>query len=288
MRPTLAASSQSDEAVRALAFDGDSIVAAGRRILRGNDGGASWTPIADPGEVLALGTHWERPGRIAAGLALGGVAVSDDGGQSWEPRNKDLPMGATAALAVAAAEPDAFYAAIEGDGLWKSEDAGRSWTLAMDRPWLAEAERDITALASVSLETGMGGIWVYAGTAIGLTRVPDCFCRWQDVQPGNAMDALVEGSAASAASPLPAGETIRALVSAPSAPDKLYAALASGLWTSGDAGVAWSRLTEDPADAVAVHAKDARLIVAAFEVGLKTSHDGGATWSLAAARGDLL
>ena len=274
--------------MRALAFDGDSIIAAGRQILRGDDGGASWSPIAGPGDVLALATHPGRPGRIAAGLALGGVAVSDDDGQSWESRAKDLPSGGTSALAVAAANPDTLYAAIEGDGLWKSDDAGRSWALAMDRPWLAEAERDITALASVPLETGMGGIWVYAGTEIGLTRVPDCFCRWQDVQPGDAMDALVEGNAAPSASPLPAGETIRALVSAPSAPDRLYAALDSGLWTSDDAGVTWSRLTVDPADAVAVHARDAGRIVAAFDAGLKTSHDGGTTWSLTAAKGDFL
>ncbi|MDV4146746.1 hypothetical protein [Shimia sp. FJ5] len=58
----------------------------------------------------------------------------------------------------------------------------------MDRPWLDDAERDPLALASVELETGMGGIWIYAGTEVGLARVPDCFCRWQDVQPGNAMD----------------------------------------------------------------------------------------------------
>ena len=52
----------------------------------------------------------------------------------------------------------------------------------MDRPWLDDAERELLSLASVELETGMGGIWIYAGTEVGLTRVPDCFCRWQDVQ----------------------------------------------------------------------------------------------------------
>lgn len=85
----------------------------------------------------------------------------------------------------------------------------------MDRPWLDDAEREPLALASVELETGMGGIWIYAGTEVGLARVPDCFCRWQDVQPGNAMDALVAGEAPPSEAPLPGGQPILSLASAP-------------------------------------------------------------------------
>ncbi|MDP2739607.1 MAG: hypothetical protein Q8O82_13135 [Pseudorhodobacter sp.] len=86
------------------------------------------------------------------------------------------------------------------DGLWRSADAGATWAFAMDRPWIAEAEREVLALASVNLASGMGGIWIYAGTGRGLTRVPDCFCRWQDVVAGDAMDALVADNA-----PVPVG-----------------------------------------------------------------------------------
>src|SRR3546814_5274387 len=102
----------------------------------------------------------------------------------------------------------------------------------MVRPGLNYAERDLLALVSVDLATGMGGIWIYAGTPVGLIRVPDCFCRWQDVQPGNAMDALVSGDAPPSQAPLPAGEPIHALASAPSAPETVHAALPSGVWTS--------------------------------------------------------
>src|SRR3546814_7197574 len=99
----------------------------------------------------------------------------------------------------------------------------------------------------------MGGILIYAGTPVGLIRVPDCFCRWQDVQPGNAMDALVSGDAPPSQAPLPAGEPIHALASAPSAPETVYAALPSGVWTSRDGGVVWSQLADRFASAVAVH-----------------------------------
>ncbi|WP_299845397.1 exo-alpha-sialidase [uncultured Jannaschia sp.] len=267
--------------VTALAFESDALLVAGETLLRSDDGDASWASVSAPngGGILALATHPVRPGRVVAGLAKGGVAVSEDSGRVWEPRGKGLPDAAVIAVAVAAAEPDIFYAALRGDGLWQSEDTGRSWTFVMDRPWLADGERDPTALASVDLATGMGGIWIYAGTEAGLTRVPDCFCRWQDVRPGNAMDALVSGDAPPSEAPLPAGEPIRALTSAPSASGTLHAALPSGVWTSRDAGIVWSRTAEGDATAVAVNPANSNHIVAALNGGLTQSRDGGITWS---------
>ena len=266
--------------VTALAFENDALLVAGETFLRSDDGGTSWASAPAPnGGILALATHPVRPGRVVAGLAEGGVAVSEDGGRVWEPRGKGLPDAAVIAVAVAAAEPDIFYAGVRGDGLWQSENAGRSWTFVMDRPWLADRERDPTALASVDLATGMGGIWIYAGTEAGLTRVPDCFCRWQDVRPGNAMDALVSGDAPPSEAPLPAGEPIRALASAPSAPATLHAALPSGVWISRDGGVVWSRTAEGDATAMAVNPSNPDHIVAALDGGLTQSRDGGTTWS---------
>ena len=264
----------------AIAFDGDALILADGTLSR-SDGAGGWKELAGPaaGGILSLATHPGRPGRIAAGLAGAGVAFSEDGGHGWESRSLALPDAPVTAVTVAAAEPDTVYAAIRGDGLWKSEDAGRSWVLAMDRPWLADAERDLTALASIDLATGMGGIWIYAGTELGLTRVPDCFCRWQDVQPGDAMDALASGKPAPSEAPLPEGETINALVSAASMPTRLYAALPSGIWGSQDAGVVWSQKSNTRALAVAVHPTNADHVVAITEDGLARSRDGGANWT---------
>jgi photosystem II stability/assembly factor-like uncharacterized protein len=277
------AAEQTDAALAALAFDGDALLAAGSNLIRSDDGGRSWTALPVPAPVLALATHPERPGRLVAGLASGGVALSEDGGRTWEVRSRGLAEGEVDTVAVAAGQPNMIYAAIRGDGLWKSEDAGQSWSFAMDRPWLEDSERDLLALASVDLATGMGGIWIYAGTQVGLTRLPDCFCRWQDVQPGDAMDALVSGDAPPSEAPLPAGEPIRALASAHTAAETLYAALPSGLWTSRDGGVVWSRLAEGPASAVAVHSADETHVVAVLDGIPKLSRDGGATWAALAA-----
>ena len=267
----------------ALGFDGDALLAAGPTLRRSDDGGRSWAALSVPADVLAVSTHPERPGRVVAGLSSGAVAVSEDGGRTWESRAGGIGKRAVDAVTIAVGQPDVIYASVHGDGLWKSEDAGQSWSLAMDRPWLDEAERDPLTLASVDLATGMGGIWIYAGTERGLTRVPDCFCRWQDVQPDNAMDALVSGDAPPSEAPLPAGEPVRALASAPAAPETLYAALPSGIWTSRDAGVVWSRLMTGDASAVAVHPANPDHIVAALDGGLKQSRDGGTTWSALAA-----
>ncbi len=279
----LRAAGPGEAPMTALTFDGDALLAAGPGLYRREDAGGNWTASPAPSGILALATHPERPGRIVAGLAEGGVALSEDGGRSWEARNVALAEGEVAAVSVAAGNSDMIYAAVRGDGLWKSEDAGRTWAFAMDRPWLDEAERDVLALASVDLASGMGGIWIYAGTETGLTRVPDCFCRWQDVQPGNAMDALAAGDAPPSTAPLPPGEPVQALASAPAPPGTLYAALPSGIWASGDGGVIWARMLSGAASAVAVHPDDEMRVVAAVDGALQQSRDGGVTWSVLAA-----
>ena len=273
----------SDNKIRALAFDGDVLLTAGSTLAVSGDNGGSWVERATPGKVLALATHSDRPGLVAAGLEMGGVALSADGGATWRIGNAGLPNGDVNAIAIASRNPDLIYAAVRGDGLFKSEDAGETWTLAMDRPWLKEAELDPLTLASVDLETGMGGIWIYAGTEMGLTRVPDCFCRWQDVQPGNAMDALISGDAPPPENPLPEGEPVLSLASSHSAPERLYAALPSGFWASADGGVVWTRMAEEATSAIAVHPRDETYIAAVIGDTLKLSRDGGATWRATAA-----
>lgn len=270
---------------RAIAFDGAGLLLAAGGLRHSADGGVTWSALADrgPGAIAALAAHPDRPGRVHAALAAGGVARSSDGGRSWAPQGAGLPATPAAAITVAAAAPDTLYLAVRGDGLWQSTDAGGSWSFAMDRPYLAVAEREVLALASVNDASGMGGIWVYAGTDLGLTRVPDCFCRWQDVQPGDAMEALASGKTPPPAAPLPAGESVRALALAPQAPETLYAGLASGIWKSGDAGVNWKKATKADVLALAVNPADPNHIVAATRGGIILSRNGGTTWTAAAA-----
>lgn len=262
----------------ALAFDGPSLVLAANGLWLSADGGENWTATGDPGPLANLYAHPDRPGTVFGVLAAGGVIRSRDGGRSWQPAARGLPGAPVDALTIAAHEPDMLYAALRGDGLWRSQDAGESWEFVMDRPYLGGNEHDVLSLASVNNASGMGGIWVYAGTDVGLTRVPDCFCRWQDVTPGDAMDALVAGTAPAAPKSLPAGEPVQSLGLAPGSPDTIYAGMPSGIWKSTDAGVNWLRMAEGAARQIAVDPAESRHVVALGDGTIRSSRDGGDTW----------
>ncbi len=266
-----------------LAFDGDALVVAGAQLWRFDPSGEPALLPAPRSPIRALACHPARPGRLFAALDGGGLDRSEDFGRTWVSASEGLPFAQVTALAIAAAAPDTVYAAVADDGLWRSEDAGTSWSFVMDRPWTAGAEREILTLASVNLASGMGGIWIYAGTDQGVTRVPDCFCRWQDVVADDAMDALVAGTPPAPEAPLPEGEPVTALVSAPSAPERLYAALPSGLWASADGGGTWEKRSDLHAQALAVDPADPDHIAATSNTELKHSRDGGATWATLAA-----
>jgi photosystem II stability/assembly factor-like uncharacterized protein len=270
--------------VSALVFDGPALVVAAGGLWRSGDAGGSWTPLPiGAGEITALAAHPDRPGRLVAGTASGEILVSGDGGKTWSA-SAGLPGAPVRTLAIAAQAPDTLYAAIEGDGLWTSSDAGKSWDFAMDRPYEDGAERDLLTLASVDAGTGMGGIWIYAGTEAGLTRLPDCFCRWQDVQPCNAMDALVAGEAPPPEKPLPEGETVQSLSASPRNGEVIYAGLPSGTWKSTDAGVSWTRVGDVPARLVAIDPANPERIAAVTSNGILISLDGGLAWTAFSAR----
>src|ERR1700704_3969086 len=79
------------------------------------------------------------PSIYYAGAASGGVWKTTDGGISWVPVADSMPGAAGGALAVAPADPRVVWAGtgeagairdsdVIGDGIYKSVDAGRTWT----------------------------------------------------------------------------------------------------------------------------------------------------------------
>ena len=106
--------------------------------------------------TITKGMHWRllgpfRGGRVAAasgvptrpnefyfGAVNGGVWKSVDGGRIWEPIFDSQPVASIGAIAVAPSAPDTVYVGSGestlrdsmgyGNGMYKSTDAGRSWT----------------------------------------------------------------------------------------------------------------------------------------------------------------
>src|SRR6266566_288022 len=76
-----------------------------------------------------------------AGAASGGIWKTTDGGLRWNPVSDSMPVAAIGALAVAPSDPNTIWAGtgegwairdsdVIGDGIYKSVDAGGTWTHA--------------------------------------------------------------------------------------------------------------------------------------------------------------
>ncbi|HSR43403.1 MAG TPA: hypothetical protein VLL48_14545, partial [Longimicrobiales bacterium] len=91
------------------------------------------------GRIAAAAAISGQPGTYYAGAASGGVWKSTDGGETWKPTFDDQSSQAIGALAVAPSDPDVVWAGtgeawavrdmdMMGDGIYKSTDAGETWT----------------------------------------------------------------------------------------------------------------------------------------------------------------
>jgi photosystem II stability/assembly factor-like uncharacterized protein len=70
----------------------------------------------------------DKPGRVAAGGFGAGVALSDDNGLTWHPRNAGLPALEVTAVLFDPASPGRLLAAVHDAALYASADAGIHWS----------------------------------------------------------------------------------------------------------------------------------------------------------------
>lgn len=168
------------EHVHALAVDGEGrrlLLGAHTGLFRSEDGGMSWQPVVLSAahahlDVMAIAPDPRDPSSIYAGTHEAGAFKSTDGEASWTAVNTGLAGLDVHGLAIDPTVTGKLHAAVreKGEGIFRTTDGGAKWTRLDDGPG-----GEVKVLASVSIPTGMGGIWLYAGTAEGLQRSPDCF-----------------------------------------------------------------------------------------------------------------
>jgi len=146
-------------------------------LFRSEDGGRTWQEVAlAPGhahlDVMAIATDPKAPLTIYVATHEAGVFKSTDAGATWSEANAGLGGLDVHGLAIDPNAPSKLHAAVreKEDGIYRSMDRGGKWTRVDDGPG-----GEVKVLASVNIPTGMGGIYLYAGTAEGLQRSADCF-----------------------------------------------------------------------------------------------------------------
>ncbi|MBI4608579.1 MAG: hypothetical protein HY726_06215 [Candidatus Rokubacteria bacterium] len=146
-------------------------------LFRSEDGGRSWQKAALSSkhahlDVMAIATHPSDSRTLYVATHEAGVFKSTDGGITWREVNVGLGGLDVHGLAIDPNAPQKLHAAVreKDDGIYRTSNGGAKWVRVDDGPG-----GEVKVLTSVNIPTGMGGIYLYAGTAEGLQRNPDCF-----------------------------------------------------------------------------------------------------------------
>ncbi len=250
------------------------------------------------GRSLAIAGSAARPDEYWFGAVGGGLWKTTDGGLTWKPMT-DGPLGSSSVGAVGVAEsnPDVVYIGmgetelrgnvLQGDGVYRTADAGKTWThvgleatQAIARVRVDPTNPDRVFVAALGHPYG-------PNPERGVFRTLDGGRTWKKV--------LFESDSAGA----------NDLVIDPSDPNTIYAASwqvyrtpwkmwgggpHSKLFKSTDGGETWTDLTSNPGMparpigkiGITVSPADPHrlyAIVEAGEGGVFRSDDGGATWA---------
>ncbi len=262
-------------------------------------GALRWRSLgpARGGRSIAVAGSAARPFEYYFGATGGGLWKTTDGGMTWRPvTDGQITSASVGAVAVASSNPDIVYIGMgeselrgniaQGDGVYKSTDAGRTWT------HIGLAETQVVAKIRVH-PTDPDLVYVAAfghpagrNPERGIYRSKDGGKRWERILFRDDRTGGIE------------------IVLDPNDPRVLYASLweafrvahmmssggaGSGLFKSTDGGDHWTELSRNPGMpkgmlgkiGVAVSGADSTRVYAQIDAedgGTFVSDDAGATW----------
>jgi photosystem II stability/assembly factor-like uncharacterized protein len=261
----------------------------------------SWRSIGPyvGGRSVAVAGVPSQPNRFYMGAVEGGVWRSDDYGQSWTNlTDGKLPGIASSigALAVAPSDPNVIYAGTgesdirsdfdTGDGVYRSNDAGKTWRYAGLRETHMTADLVVDPRdPNVVYAASMGHVFK-PNVDRGVFKTTDGGQHWRKVL---YVDDRTGGASLSM-NPKNPREVYAATWQAQRVPWKLTSGgPGSALWKTIDGGAHWTKISAHRGFAagmlgkigVSVAASNPRIvyaIVQARDGGVFRSNDSGATW----------
>ncbi len=233
-------------------------------VFRSEDAGGSWQQLNFPkqnlSEVTSLLVDPADSDHYLAGVISaegGGLFESTDAGNTWKSI-KPLKFGVRA-LTAAPSNPSQFVAGTL-QGVWQSENSGKSWKRISD-PENLEMQ-GITVVAVDSKDPQI----IYAGTSHLPWKTLDGGKTWQSIHTGMIDDS-----------------DVFSIFIDPANPANLLASACSGIYASASRGDEWKKLLGIPNTSRRTHVirqdpAAADTIYAGTTTGLFKSNNRGSTW----------